>query len=135
VDANVDEPNTDISTAVGKFFGNLQNYQRKEPLQDLGVLDMTKKQFWQHYNKDYTEFEYGKLFVQKQVHVKLSWIMRKFHEWYYLACVYGLSFIEAKISGDIFKTSDIDLHVKIFKLHTIYHLKMLDITMLTVWCM
>jgi hypothetical protein len=51
---------------------------------------------------------------------------------YYLACVYELNFIEAKILGDIFKTSDFDLHVKIVELHTIYHLRMLDITMMAV---
>jgi hypothetical protein len=61
--------------------------------------------------------------------------MGKFHEWYYLACVYGLNFIEAKIHGDIFKTLDFDLHVEIAELHTIYPLKMLDIIMMTVWCM
>jgi hypothetical protein len=31
--------------------------------------------------------------------------MQKIHEWYYLACVYELNFIEAKIPRDIFKTS------------------------------
>jgi hypothetical protein len=60
--------------------------------------------------------------------------MRKFHEWYYHACVYELNFIEAKIPKNIFKTLDSDLHVEIAKLSTIYHLKMLDITMMTIWC-
>jgi hypothetical protein len=60
--------------------------------------------------------------------------MGKFHEWYYFACVYGLNFIEGKISGDIFRTADFDLHVEIAELHTIYHLRMLDITMMTVCC-
>jgi hypothetical protein len=58
--------------------------------------------------------------------------MQKFHEWYYLACVYGLNFIEAQIPGDIFNTSDFDLHIKLAELHTIFHLKMLDITMMFV---
>jgi hypothetical protein len=58
--------------------------------------------------------------------------MKKFHEWYYLACVYGLNFIEAKILVDIFKTSDFDLHVELVELHTIYRLKMVDITMMTI---
>jgi hypothetical protein len=56
----------------------------------------------------------------------------KFYEWYYLACVYGLNFIEAKILVDIFKTSNFDLHVEISKMHTIYHLKMLNITTMIV---
>jgi hypothetical protein len=58
--------------------------------------------------------------------------MMKFHEWYYLACVYGLNFIEAKIPRDIFKNSDIDLHVELAELHTLDLLKMLDITMMTI---
>jgi hypothetical protein len=61
--------------------------------------------------------------------------MRKFYEWYYLAYVYWFNFIEAKIPEDIFVTLDFDLHVEIVELHTIYHLKMLDTTMMTVWCM
>jgi hypothetical protein len=60
--------------------------------------------------------------------------MKKLHEWYYLACVYGLNFIEAYIPGDIFKTSDCDLHIKVGKLHTIYGLRMPNITMMTVFC-
>jgi hypothetical protein len=61
--------------------------------------------------------------------------MEKFHKWYFLACVYGLNFIEAKNPRGIFKTSDFDLHVEIVELHTIYHLKMINISMMTVWCM
>jgi hypothetical protein len=81
------------------------------------------------------EFKFGKPLVPKQVYVKLSWIMGKFHKWYYLACVYGSILLKLKIFGHIFKTLDFDLHVKIIELHTIYHLKMLDITMMIVWCM
>jgi hypothetical protein len=40
---------------------------------------MTIKEFWQYDNKDYTEFEYGKPVVPKQIYVKLPWIMGKFH--------------------------------------------------------
>jgi hypothetical protein len=43
--------------------------------------------------------------------------MQKLHEWYYLACVYGWNFIEAKISGDIFNTSSFDLNDVLVKLH------------------
>jgi hypothetical protein len=58
--------------------------------------------------------------------------MWKFHEWCYLACFYGLNFVEAKIPRDIFKTLDFDLNVELAELHTIYHFQMLDITMITV---
>jgi hypothetical protein len=85
----VDEPNTNSKTVVEKFYDGLKNYKIKKPLEDLVVPGMTVKEFWQHGDKDYTKFEYGKPSVPKHVHLKLSWIMRKFHEWYYLACVYG----------------------------------------------
>jgi hypothetical protein len=61
--------------------------------------------------------------------------MKKLHEWYYLVCVYGLNFIEIYIPGDIFKTSDYDLHIELGKLHTIYGLRIPDVTMMTVSCM
>jgi hypothetical protein len=61
--------------------------------------------------------------------------MQKFHEWYYLSFVYGLNFVEAKITGDIFNTLDFDLNFKLAELHTIYHLQMLDVTMMTVQSM
>jgi hypothetical protein len=82
--------------------------------------------------KDYKEFEYGMLLVPKHVHLKCLWIMQKFHEWYYLACVYGLNFVEVKIPGDIFNTLNFDLNAELAKLHTIYHLQMLDIAMMIV---
>jgi hypothetical protein len=102
---------------------------------DLATPGMAIEEFWHHRNKDYIKFEYGKLLVLKQVYVKLSWTMKKFHEWYYLVCVYGLHFIKVHIPENIFKTSDFDLHVKLGELHTIYWLRMLDITMMAVWCM
>jgi hypothetical protein len=77
-------------------------------------------------------FEYGKQHVPKHAHLKLPWIIQKFHEWYYLAYVYGLNFVEAKIPRDIFNTLDFDLNVKLAKLHTIYHLQILNITMMIV---
>jgi hypothetical protein len=43
-----------------------------------------------------------------------------------------LNFIEAKILGHIFNTLDFDLNVELAELHTIYHLQMLDITVMTV---
>jgi hypothetical protein len=78
------------------------------------------------------EFEYGKPPVPKHVHLKLSWIMQKFHEWYYLACFYGLNFIEAKIPRAIFNTLDLELNVELAEIHTICCLKILDITIMTV---
>jgi hypothetical protein len=103
-----------------------KKYQLKEPLEDKSTASMTIKEFWRHDDKDYREFEYGKLLVPKQVHVKLSWITEKFHDWYYLACVYGLNFIEAKIPRDIFKTSDFDRHVELAELHTVTATKELN---------
>jgi hypothetical protein len=134
-DANVDKPNIDPKTVVAKNFGGHKNYKHKKLLEDLVVPGMTIKEFWQHDNKDYTKFEYEKLLVPKYVHVNFPFIIQKFHWCYYLAYVYGLNFIEAKIPRDIFNTSDFNLHVELAELHTVFHLKMLDITMMTVWCM
>jgi hypothetical protein len=96
---------------------------------------MTVEEFWQHGDKDYRKFEYGKPLVPKHVHLKLPWIMHKFHEWYYLTCVYGLNFVEFKIPTDIFNNLDFDLNVELAELHTVYCLQILDTTMMTVWCM
>jgi hypothetical protein len=81
------------------------------------------------------EFLCGMVLVPKHVHLKLSWIVQKINELYYLACVYGLNFIESKIPRDIFNTSYFDLHVKLIKLHTIIRLTILNITMMIVCCM
>jgi hypothetical protein len=134
-DAIVEESSKDPKTVVEKFYANLKNYKTKKPLEDLPLKGMTVKEFWQHGEKDYTEFEYGIPLVPKYVQLKCLWIMQKFHEWYYLTCVYELNFVEAKIVGDIFNTLDINLNVKPAKMHTIYHLRMLNITMMIVWCM
>jgi hypothetical protein len=131
----VEEPSKDNKTIVEKFYDNLKNYKNKKPLEDLAVEGMTIKEFWEHGDKDYREFEYEKAFILKHVHLKIPWIIQKFHEWYYLACVYGLNFVEAKIPTDIFNTLDFDLNVELAKMHIVHHLQMLDITMMTVWCM
>jgi hypothetical protein len=112
-DAIVDEPNTNPKTIVEKFYGSLNTYKTEKPLEDLVIPGMIVKEFWQHGDKDYMEFEYRKPLVPKHVHLKFLWIMQKIHEWYYLACVYGLNFIEVKILGDIFNTLDFDLHVEL----------------------
>jgi hypothetical protein len=46
-----------------------------------------------------------------------------------------LNFVKAKIPRGIFNTLDFDLNVKLAELHTIFHLQMLDITMMTIMCM
>jgi hypothetical protein len=132
--AIVDKPSKDPKTIVEKFYVGLKNYKTKKPLEDLALEDMTVEEFWQHGDKDYLEFEYGKPLISKHVHLKLPWIMQKIHEWYYLACVYGLNFVEAKIPRDIFDL-DFDLNVKLIELHTVYRLQMLEITMMTIYCM
>jgi hypothetical protein len=134
-DATVDEPSKDPKTAMDKFYDGLKNNKTKKLLENLALVGMTVEEFWQHDNKDIHEFEYRKSLVPNLVHLKLLWIMQKLHEWYYLACVYGLNFIEAKIPGDIFNTLGFDLNVEPAELHTIYHLQMLNIAMMTVWCM
>jgi hypothetical protein len=106
---------------------SLKNYKHKKPLEELAIPGIIVKEFLQHGNKYYMEFEYG-----KHIHLKLSWIMPKIHEWYYLACAYGLNFIEAKITGDIFNTLDFELNVELAELHTIFCLQMLDISMITI---
>jgi hypothetical protein len=131
----VDKTNKDAKIVLDKFYYGLKNYKTKKLLEDLALVGRSVEEFWQHGNNDIQEFEYGKLLILKHVHLKLSWIMQKLHEWYYLSCVYGLNFIEAKILGDIFNTSSFDLNVELVELHTIYHLQMLDITMITIWCM
>jgi hypothetical protein len=93
----VDEPSKDPKTVVEKFYDCLKNYKTKEPLEDLTIEGMIVEEFWQYGDKDYREFEYGKPLVPKYVHLKFLSIMQKFHEWYFLACVYGLNFIETKI--------------------------------------
>jgi hypothetical protein len=132
-DATVDETNKDPKTVLDKFYDGLKNYKTKKSLEDLALVGMSVEEFWQHGDKDIWEFEYGKPLVPKYVNLKLTWIMQKLHEWYYLTCVYGLNFIEAKIPGEIFNTSSFKLNDELVELHTIYHLQMLDITMMTIW--
>jgi hypothetical protein len=61
--------------------------------------------------------------------------MRRLHEWYYLTHVCGLEFIEGHSPEAVSNSQTFDLNVILFKLHTIYQLRMLDITMMTVFCM
>jgi hypothetical protein len=116
----VDEPSKDTMTVVSKKFSCDKKYQHKEPLKDLGIPGMTVEEFWEDGDKDYNEFEYGKPLVIKQVHTKLLWPLRRLHKWYYLACVYGLQFIEGRVLEAVFKSQCFDLNIKLFMLHTIY---------------
>jgi hypothetical protein len=128
----VDEPSKDNATVVLNFFSCHKKYQHQEPLKDLGIPGMTIEVFWEDGDKDHNEFEYEKLFVTKQVHAKLMWPLRRLHEWYYLACVCGFQFIKGRIPEVVFKSPSFDLNSKMFKLHTIYRLIILDITMMTI---
>jgi hypothetical protein len=60
--------------------------------------------------------------------------MRRLHEWYYLACLCGLQFIKGRILEVVFKSRSFDLNIEMFELHTIYRLRMVDVTMMTVMC-
>jgi hypothetical protein len=71
----VDEPSKDPRTVVEKFYDGLKNYKTKKLLKDLALEGMTLQEFWQHGDKDYRVFEYGKPLILKHVHLKLSWIM------------------------------------------------------------
>jgi hypothetical protein len=116
------------------FYDGLENYKTNKLLEDLAIEGMTIEEFWQLGDKDYREFEFGKPLIPKQVHLKFLWMIQKFHDWYFLAYVYGLNFVEVKIPRDIFNTLDFDLNVELSKLHTIYRQQMLDITMMFCKC-
>jgi hypothetical protein len=45
-----------------------------------------------------------------------------------------LQFIEGRIHEEVFKSRSFDLNIETFELHTIYRLRMLDITMMTIMC-
>jgi hypothetical protein len=130
----LDEPSKDNATPVLKIFSCHKKYQHQEPLKDLGIPGMTVEEFWKDSDKDYNEFEYEKPLVTKQVHAKLMWPMRMLHEWYYLACVCDLQFIKGRIPEVVFKSQSFNLNIEMSELHTIYQLRMLDITMMVVMC-
>jgi hypothetical protein len=72
--------------------------------------------------------------LQKHVHAKLMCPLRRLHEWYYLACVCGLQFIDGRIPEAVFKSRGFDINIRMFELHTIYWLRMLDNTLMIVMC-
>jgi hypothetical protein len=49
-------------------------------MENLALVGMSVKEFWQHGDKDIWEFEYRKSLVPKHVHRKPRWIMQKLHE-------------------------------------------------------
>jgi hypothetical protein len=99
-----DEPIKDDATVVSKFFSCYDKYQHKEPLKDLDIPGMTVQEFWEDGDNDYNEFVYGKPLVTKQAQAKLMWPLRRVHEWYYLACLCGLQFIEGRVHEEVFKS-------------------------------
>jgi hypothetical protein len=100
----VDEPTKDNVPVVLKFCSCHKKYQHKKPLKDLGIPGMTIEEFQEDGDKDYNEFEYGKMLVKKQVHAKLMWPLRRLHEWYYLTCVRGFQFIKGRVPEAVFKS-------------------------------
>jgi hypothetical protein len=87
-DATMHETSKDPKIVFDKFYDGLKNYKTKKSLEDLTLVGMSVKEFWQHGDKDIWEFEYGKPLIPKHVHRKLSCIMQKLHECYYLACLW-----------------------------------------------
>jgi hypothetical protein len=122
----VDEPSKDMATIVSNFFSSHKKYQRKEPLKDVDIPSMTVEEFWEDCDKDYNEFEYGKQLVTKQTYAKLLWPLWSLHEWYFLACVCGLQFIEGHIPKAVFNSQSFDLNIELFELHTIYRLRTIN---------
>jgi hypothetical protein len=60
------------------------------------------------------------------------WPLRTLHKWYYLACVCGWQIIEGRIPEAVYKSRSFDINIEMFEPHTIYRLRMLDITMMIV---
>jgi hypothetical protein len=131
----VDEPSKDNATAVSKKFSCYNKYQHKGPLRNLGIPGMTVEEFWKGSDKDYNEFEYEKSLVTKQNHTKLLWPMRMLHKWYYIACVCDLQYIKGCVPEAVFKSRSFDVNIELFELYIIYQLRMLNITMMTIFCM
>jgi hypothetical protein len=52
-DATVDETNKDPKTVFDKFYDGLKNSKTKKLLEDLALVGMSVKEFWQHGDKVY----------------------------------------------------------------------------------
>ncbi len=48
----MDETSKDPKTVLDKFYDGLKNYKTKKPLEDLALVGMSVKEFWQHDDKD-----------------------------------------------------------------------------------
>jgi hypothetical protein len=79
-DATIDKTSKDPKTILDKFYNGLKNYKTKKSLEDLALVGMSVKEFWQHDDKNIREFEYRKPLIPKDDNRKLLWIMQKLHE-------------------------------------------------------
>jgi hypothetical protein len=82
-----------------------------------------------------TRIMHGRPVPSECVVVKVTTIRegRKFKDLDYPDEVEGIE--KLKNAKGNFNTSNFDLHVELAELHTMFHLKMIDITMMTAWCM
>jgi hypothetical protein len=51
-DATVDKTSKDPKIVLDKFYDGLKNYKTKKSLDDLALVGMSVKEFWQHGDKD-----------------------------------------------------------------------------------
>jgi hypothetical protein len=51
-DATVNETSKYPKTVFDKFYDGFKNYKTKKPLEDLALVGMSVKEFWQHSDKD-----------------------------------------------------------------------------------
>jgi hypothetical protein len=72
-DATMDETSKDPMIVFDKFYDGLKNSKTKKLLEDLALVGMSVKEFWQHGDKDIREFEYGKPLIPNHDHRKLPW--------------------------------------------------------------
>jgi hypothetical protein len=68
-DAIVDQLSTNPKDVLEKIYACLKNYKHKKSLEDMAIPGLTVKEFLQHGDKDYKEFEYGKPLVPKHIHL------------------------------------------------------------------
>jgi hypothetical protein len=68
----MDETSKDPKTVFDKFYDGLKNYKTKKSLEDLALVGMSLKEFWQYGDKDIWEFEYGKPLIPNTCPSKAS---------------------------------------------------------------
>ena len=136
---------------MNRFFSSLQKPKEKETTEkekdpitasqqmakDADVaLSVTVKEFWEFSDYLQPNYHYGRPLVSRATFKKLSPNMQKWHEWYFLACQYNITHITARVPAEVFNTTtDFELPVPIEEFHIIFNLKMMDVTMMTVWCL